>query len=185
MKTMTQTQTAPGKLEIVRKFLNTWKISHQTHLPIDSLHTFQEMQNFQKTYFPDSLASIEPEMLLQLRSDLRAMGGRTDVEIIKRWLASYPVSVTLTNEGDTDPIIAYQPAGEAHSLCTEILAVVIESIALHQWMRLKSCPDCQWFFYDQSKNASKVWCGMLANGPTGRACGSIAKVRRWRERHQR
>ena len=35
--------------------------------------------------------------------------------------------------------------------------------------------------WDRTRNASKVWCGMYA-GADGRACGSIAKVRRYRAR---
>ena len=36
-------------------------------------------------------------------------------------------------------------------------------------------------FWDRTRNASKIWCGMYA-GQDGRACGSIAKVRRYRAR---
>jgi predicted RNA-binding Zn ribbon-like protein len=38
-------------------------------------------------------------------------------------------------------------------------------------------------FYDHTRNASKRWCLMNAGGPNGRACGTIAKVRRYRQAH--
>ena len=38
--------------------------------------------------------------------------------------------------------------------------------------------------WDRTRNASKIWCGMYA-GADGRACGSIAKVRRYRARRAR
>jgi predicted RNA-binding Zn ribbon-like protein len=41
--------------------------------------------------------------------------------------------------------------------------------------RIKRCPahDCQWLFYDSSKNLSRRWCAMDD-------CGTLEKVRRYR-----
>lgn len=42
---------------------------------------------------------------------------------------------------------------------------------------MKVCPadDCQWAFYNASRNRSAVWCDMCV-------CGNCAKVREFRER---
>jgi predicted RNA-binding Zn ribbon-like protein len=56
-----------------------------------------------------------------------------------------------------------------------------QALADGSWSRLRRCPDCKLVFWDRTRNASKVWCGMYA-GADGRACGSIAKVRRYRTR---
>jgi predicted RNA-binding Zn ribbon-like protein len=47
------------------------------------------------------------------------------------------------------------------------------------WDRLKACrlDDCQWVFYDHSKNRSRTWCSM-------RVCGNRAKARAYRERRR-
>ena len=47
------------------------------------------------------------------------------------------------------------------------------------WARLKACPaeDCQWAFYDHSRNRSGTWCEI------GK-CGNRAKARRFRERNR-
>jgi predicted RNA-binding Zn ribbon-like protein len=47
------------------------------------------------------------------------------------------------------------------------------------WERLKVCPadDCQWAFYDTSKNRSRTWCSM-------RVCGNRTKTRTYRRRHR-
>lgn len=71
-----------------------------------------------------------------------------------------------------------------HDFLYEMLTIIVESIALNQWQRLKACPDCQWVFYDYSKNGSKRWCSMYAGGPKGRACGTIAKVKRYRGKNK-
>lgn len=64
----------------------------------------------------------------------------------------------------------------------DMLLIVLNAMTNHQWERLKACPDCRWVFYDHTRNGSKRWCLMNAGGPDGRACGTIAKVRRHRTR---
>jgi predicted RNA-binding Zn ribbon-like protein len=39
-------------------------------------------------------------------------------------------------------------------------------------------------FYDHTRSRTKVWCGMLAGGPEGRARGTIAKVKRYRRKQR-
>jgi len=48
-----------------------------------------------------------------------------------------------------------------------------------RWERLKACPreECEWAFYDKSKNRSGRWCSM-------EACGNIEKARAFRERRR-
>jgi hypothetical protein len=58
------------------------------------------------------------------------------------------------------------------------------AVADGQWQRLKACPDCRWVFYDHTRNASKRWCLMHAGGPDGRACGTIAKLRQYRQKQK-
>jgi predicted RNA-binding Zn ribbon-like protein len=61
-----------------------------------------------------------------------------------------------------------------------IVAIVYEAMVDGTWERLKVCPadDCQWAFYDESKNRSGTWCDMAV-------CGNRAKVRAYRERRIR
>ena len=58
-----------------------------------------------------------------------------------------------------------------------LLALVAAAIEEGTWRRLKVCPadDCQWAFYDESRNRSATWCDM-------KVCGNRAKVRGFRER---
>jgi predicted RNA-binding Zn ribbon-like protein len=60
-----------------------------------------------------------------------------------------------------------------------IVALVAAAMADGTWPRLKVClaDDCQWAFYDLSRNRSAVWCDM-------RVCGNRHKVRAFRERHE-
>jgi len=182
-------QVAPGTLEVVRTFLNTWRIPNDTREPIDELVSLSAMQRFYSTWFGDSAGNSEiyivPESVRQLRADLRSILGTSDMLVLSRWLSRQPVEVMLSPDAEGMPILTYRPAGvQGCSLCAKVLALVVEAIARSTWTRLKACPDCQWVFYDHTKNKNKVWCLMTASGPQGRSCGSISKVRSFRERQK-
>lgn len=182
-------QGAPGTLEVVRTFLNTWCIPNDTREPIDELVSLEAMQRFYFIWFGDSGegldVSIVPERVRQLRADLRSILGTSDVPTLSEWLARQPVEVLLSPDAEGMPILTYRPAEvQGCRLCAQVLALVVEAIARSTWTRLKACPDCQWVFYDHTKNKNKVWCLMTASGPQGRSCGSISKVRSFRERQK-
>jgi predicted RNA-binding Zn ribbon-like protein len=58
-----------------------------------------------------------------------------------------------------------------------LLAIVYDAIRTGEWLRFKACRagDCQWAFYDESKNGSGTWCSMAV-------CGNRYKARRRRRR---
>src|SRR4051794_31699165 len=61
-----------------------------------------------------------------------------------------------------------------------LVAIVYGSISDGTWERLKACREdnCEWAFYDWSKNRSGAWCDMAV-------CGNRAKARAYRERRQK
>ncbi len=187
--TQENSQVAPGTLEIVRTFLNTWRIPNDTREPADELVSLSAMHHFYSTWFGGSAGEAEtcilPELVRQLRADLRSILGTSDVLVLSKWLSRQPVEVMLSPNAEGMPILRYRPAGvQGCRLCAEVVALVVEAIARSTWTRLKACPDCHWVFYDHTKNKNKVWCLMTASGPQGRSCGSISKVRSFRERQK-
>jgi len=60
-----------------------------------------------------------------------------------------------------------------------LLAAVADSQAAGSWERIKACAaeDCQWAFYDHSRNRSRAWCTM-------EVCGNRAKTRAYRARRR-
>ena len=77
------------------------------------------------------------------------------------------------------PALAVRGSGPG-AVVAPIVAIVYEAMVDGTWERLKACPadDCQWAFYDESKNRSGTWCDMAV-------CGNRAKVRAYRERRTR
>ncbi|MFF4759734.1 CGNR zinc finger domain-containing protein [Streptomyces sp. NPDC001292] len=111
--------------------------------------------------------------LVRLRDDLRADVEGRACGRLDSWLEQFPQTVRVGEGG-----IAFRGAGTARE---EILRLAVELVLEQRWRRLRACPDCRWVFYDQSRNNSRTWCSMYA-GETGRACGSIAKVKRMRSK---
>ena len=71
----------------------------------------------------------------------------------------------------------YRPILVGQDPLGQIAAATIQLAAEGRWDRVKICPtdDCQWAFYDLSKNQSRQWCSM-------RYCGNRAKGRTFRQR---
>ncbi len=175
---------APGDLETVRQFLNTWLIPSATRVPTDRLPAvlgdgsrWQEV--FSQLPFPGANAELE---LIALRDDLRdvARGDEQWPDSLNRWLSRYPPVPQVAGTQDA-PTLSYLPAPES-GVAGWILAAVVTAVASDTWSRLKICPDCQWAFYDRTRSRTKIWCDMLSGDAGGRSCGTIAKVRRYRQR---
>lgn len=56
-----------------------------------------------------------------------------------------------------------------------LLAIVYDAVRDGSWLRLKTCRNCGWAYWDASRNRSAAWCSM-------QLCGNRLKVRRFRAR---
>jgi CGNR zinc finger len=163
-------QAAPGDLEQVRTLVNSWLIPNDTRLPSDLFDEYAQ---------PFRLVDVEERDLRSLRDDLRKLieNSENAESRFARWLTHLKVRPILR-----DGEVQFQARSGRSG---EITVYVLNAMKDRQWLRLKSCPDCRWVFYDHSRNSSKRWCMMNADGPQSRGCGTIAKVRRYREREKR
>jgi predicted RNA-binding Zn ribbon-like protein len=171
---------APGRLEHVRRFLNTWEHLARTREDRDHLPGLARDAGAWERRFPSVRRPRQDELeeLTALRTGLRrAVEDDLEVEWLNAQFQAARLSVNIDASGST---IRYVPAGEATTV-SDLLTIVVEAIGDGTWQRLKACPDCQLVFFDRTRNASKRWCQMSAR-QGGRACGSIAKVQSWRAR---
>jgi hypothetical protein len=179
---------APGELELVRRFLNTWRIDDGTRQPADELPWLLKDRRAWEERFP-TWAARSPgedtgELLVRLREDLRGALGTPEgwTGSLNGWLGGYPLVAWVVEEGGGGASVRYEPAPQA-GFAGRVLAAVARSVEDGTFFRLKACPDCRWVFYDKSRSRTRVWCGMYA-GEGGRACGTISKVRRYRQRRK-
>ncbi len=177
-------QEAPGEFEIVRAFLNTWAIPNDTRVPTDRLPAMVQDAAAWVAGFPGYPLGMSDTLdrLRELRADLRValQPGEERAARLNRWLAAVPAQIQTEMIGEqlTPSASARQETG----FVGRLMAIVTDALIQQHWSRLKACEDCQWVFYDWTRNQSKKWCGMTKGSPDGRACGTIAKVRRFRAR---
>jgi predicted RNA-binding Zn ribbon-like protein len=176
---------APGELELVRAFVNTWDADEGT----ESVPAPAELRSWLVEHeLLDSGARVtaaEHRQAIEVREALRALmlqnagldvgpdaGAAPDAAARRARLG-----VRFAPDGGVRTE-AY--AGGVAGAIGRLLAIVAAAQEAGTWSRLKAClaDDCQWGFYDRSRNRSAVWCDM-------RICGNRRKVRSYRERHHR
>ncbi|MEV0199459.1 CGNR zinc finger domain-containing protein [Nonomuraea sp. NPDC050691] len=182
---------APGDLEQVRTFVNTWWLPNDTRVPADRLAELAADPAAWRAELP-AIPLPAPGAgragvagpggsaeLVALREALRASLGVERPVALEEWLERYPLRATFSGEPEA-PAVELRP--ERDGPAGRLLALVAQAVWAGRWARLKACPDCGWVFYDHSRNGARRWCAMAPGGPGGRGCGSIAKVRAYRHR---
>jgi predicted RNA-binding Zn ribbon-like protein len=178
---------APGRLELVRRFVNTRDIEANQ----DDLATTIGLKAWLRgaglldpdTELPVSAAdrthAVEVRealrtLLLANHDDLPvpARAVRTLNGALRRGGLSLRFSAAATTRWTTEPA-----RGGVDGAIGRLLGVVVEAMADGTWPRLKVCvnDDCRWAFYDRSRARSGKWCSMGV-------CGNRAKQRAWRGR---
>jgi predicted RNA-binding Zn ribbon-like protein len=175
---------APGSLELVRTLLNTGLPPREDDGHDRLLGLRADPARWAATFpgmpMPTRRQAAE---LIELRDGLLRLLATPptpeDAAWLRGWFERTGLGVQVSVE---DGALGVGQAAPARSgLAGAVVEAVAEAVAGGTWSRLRRCPDCRLVFWDRTRNASKVWCGMYA-GADGRACGSIAKVRRYRAR---
>lgn len=175
-------QDAPGALELVRSFVNTWDLEKGT----DELTAPEQLRAWmsERDLLPAD-ATVGNEDLrraVEVREALRAVleshngGERDDAAVHTLHAAARRAGVALSFDPDGSRLAP--EAGGVDGALGRVLTIVHEAERDGTWKRLKACPwdTCHWAFYDNTKNASGVWCTM-------EVCGNRAKARAYRQRH--
>jgi len=93
---------------------------------------------------------------------------------LDRIAARYPLRMRLNGGPRLD---ADRGKGIAPAVA-RLLGTIYDAMTVGTWERLKVCrnDECQWAFYDHSRNHSGAWCTMAI-------CGNRIKGRTFRQRH--
>ncbi|TDD69427.1 zf-CGNR multi-domain protein [Jiangella aurantiaca] len=174
---------APGRLETVRRFVNTLDIDAGT----DALATPGDLAGWLRSASllpgdapaaPDDLAHAVA-VREALREALAANHGGDPipsgaVAVLNAAAARARLTATLTARDGWRP---RPSAGGVDGAIGGLLALVGDAMADRTWSRLKVCVNdtCRWAFYDASRARSGKWCSM-------QVCGNRAKQRAWRDR---
>jgi predicted RNA-binding Zn ribbon-like protein len=180
-------EPAPGELALVQAFVNTLD-SDDGLRQVETLNRPADLARWLRDRdLLEPGARIGPSELrraLAVRGALRSLllastGARRDpgaVDTLNRAAGRAPSSVRFAADGSAELAPAARGLDGA---IARLLAAVARSMVDGTWERLKACPnpDCEWAFYDRSRNRSSRWCKMAE-------CGNRAKARAFRERRR-
>jgi predicted RNA-binding Zn ribbon-like protein len=177
-------KTAPEPLELVQRFVN----SVDRESGEDELESPQAL----RAWFAERglmgarerAAPADLRRAVDVREGLRALllennGLPLDAAKVDRLdRAAGRAAVRVSFPAGADPGLVAAGGGVDGALA-RLLAIVAGAVADGSWERLKACPreDCEWAFYDRSKNRSGRWCRM-------EECGNLAKARAFRARRR-
>jgi predicted RNA-binding Zn ribbon-like protein len=178
-------QEAPGQLELVREFVNTVDLEGDEEA-LASPAGLARWLRAHDLLEPDAEVGetdLERAIAVReaLRSQLKANNGsdRDPGAVATLHEAASRAGIGLRFD-DTGASHLEPETPGAEGALGRLLTIVHEAEHEGTWPRLKACPwhTCHWAFYDNTKNASGVWCTM-------EVCGNRAKAKAYRERHAR
>ena len=175
---------APGRLELLQRFIN----SHNHDLPTDwdRLGTAQRAQAWLRRKGligrADRISEADAARLRELREAIRALvvanhGARPDpaaLQRIRAVAADARLGVAVDERGRTS---LESVRGGADGAVAALLAILHEAQLTGDWSRMKGCRQCEYAFFDRSKNRSAAWCAMSI-------CGNRTKNRAYYRRRR-
>jgi len=181
-------ERAPGRLELVRQFINTAELE-QGEPGDDEFADLAALQAWLRVRrligARDRLDEGDLERARAVREALRKLledrgaGGAIDERAL-RSLNALPACAQVRVRFDARGAPLLEPVGTGLDRAfAELFAIIEQAAADGTWARLKVCADhgCRWAYYDKSKNHSRSWCNMAV-------CGNRSKAREYRRRRR-
>jgi predicted RNA-binding Zn ribbon-like protein len=173
---------APGRLELLQRFINTH--NHDFPLDWDRIGTAEKAQAWLREKgllgVDDTVSDAGAEQLREFREALRALviahqHERPDAAaaaVVRAAAASAGLRIAVEDTGRT----SLEPArGGVDGVVATLLGILHEAQLTGDWSRMKGCRQCEYAFFDRSKNRSAAWCAMSI-------CGNRTKNRAYYRR---
>jgi predicted RNA-binding Zn ribbon-like protein len=172
-------KAAPEPLRLVQSFVNTVDLENERDWLADpsALAAWAE----ERRLVPAGSRFSRSDLLraLEVREAFRSLLGAEpsprSLAIVQD--AARTARLTIEFESGGSPRLKPQ-AGGIERLHGELVAVAFTAMLDGSWNRLKTCRNCRWSFFDESKNRSARWCSM-------ELCGNRLKTRAYRRRLRR
>jgi predicted RNA-binding Zn ribbon-like protein len=172
---------APGRLELVRTFLNTVDLeSGEDDFASPALLAAWLAE---RGLLPRAarLGAGELSEAIDFRETLRevleANAGHGDAAAAVRRLDELAAAIPMLVQLGGQPRLEPARDDGVHAAMGRLLAIAYQAAVEGTWQRLKVCRNdtCRWAFYDSSRNRSGAWCTMAI-------CGNRMKGRAFRRR---
>ena len=178
-----ETSSAPGDLDLVRRFVNTNDFDTGAEDLTGPAEFGAWLEEVGLAKDPD-VSARDLTRAIEARETLRSLllsnnGAPVKEGAFDRLNAALAgaASEVRFEEGSATVV---PHGGTVEAALARLAMIVRDAMVSGEWARLKACPDdeCQWAFYDRSRNRSRTWCDM-------QDCGNRAKVRAFRARKSR
>lgn len=181
--TVSRDHCLPHDLDLVVEFVNTRDIDRETDEFAAPDRLAGWMRERRLVTADARIGTAELERAIGLREALRTVllkhngspaGG--GVQALEEVAERGGLSVCF----DADGAVRLAPrAGGFAGALAHLLVPIAQATGDGSWERVKACAagDCQWAFYDRSRNRSARWCDMAV-------CGNRTKVRAYRSKRQ-
>ena len=174
----TARQSAPGALSLVLDFVRTSSFLDDSANLRDWLRAQGLMSSKEELAAGDARSLID--LRQALRALLRANHDRTANGEALKTLDRLSARVAMELRfGDGRASLRARDGRPCQRAIGQMLGIVYDAMADGTWLRMKICraSDCQWAYYDSSRNRSGTWCSMSD-------CGNRAKARAFRKRNR-
>ena len=175
---------APGRLELLQRFVNTY--NHDFPREWDRIGTREKAQAWLREkglLAPgERITEGEAARLRELREAIRALAianrGERPPEAATDAIRHVSVTARLGVDIDVTGRTILEPAGGGvDGVVATVLGILHEAQLTGDWSRMKACRECEYVFFDRSKNRSATWCAMSI-------CGNRTKNRAYYRRRR-
>jgi predicted RNA-binding Zn ribbon-like protein len=161
---------APGRLELFQRFVNTW--NHDLPEAWDRLGTSRRAQAWlrKNRLIARGVAISETDAarLRGFRETLRAIIGAngsahdpTLLDALRAAARAAPLIITIDEGGHTR---LRAGSSDVDGAIATLLGILHDAQLTGEWLRLKRCRQCEYAFFDRSRNRSAAWCSMSICG---------------------
>jgi predicted RNA-binding Zn ribbon-like protein len=164
---------APGRLELLQRFVNTH--NHDFPADWDRIGTPGKAEAWlrEKRLAVDRVSEPDVARLRELREAIRRL-AIGDPAALRQVAGAARLTVVVDENGRT----SLEPArGGVDGAVATLLGILHEAQLSGEWSRMKACRQCEYVFYDRSKNRSAAWCAMSI-------CGNRTKNRAYYRRRR-
>lgn len=171
---MQDVEPAPGRLQLVQRFVNTVDLEHGREV----LHSPARLQallvELGLLAAGARVTEADLDRALEIREGLRGLALANNEGVGDSVLEAELVVRIESRAGVLEPV-----RRDVGGALADLVGIVYTAMADGTWSRLKACRRdvCHWLFYDRSRNRSAVWCQMAV-------CGNRTKTKAYRARRE-
>ena len=178
-----ESKPAPGRLRLVQELVNTVELPEGSDRLADQSDARPWLVDNQLLARHAELAEGDLGLVRRVREALRALlvqnaGGPTPTDTVVAPLREIASAGTARACLADDGVVQLTATGDSvGDRLVDLLVIVRDAQRDGTWQLLKACAndECQWAFYDKSRNHGGTWCEMST-------CGNKLKNRAFRAR---